>query len=135
VGTHPSYTKVVHKLPNSSTLIDIALHQTTLLACVTIPLYKLLILSLLELIMTTAWSAPSCSYWEPGHPVHNQLANYQATSRMPTTSVSASCRSLGSDCISVSHTQIKKEEGVWPPISCRPCTEHTSWEECQFIAQ
>ncbi|KAF9456450.1 hypothetical protein BDZ94DRAFT_1275546, partial [Collybia nuda] len=124
VGTCPSYTKVVHKLPNSSTLINIALHQTTLLACVTIPLYKLLILSLSELIMTTAWSAPSCSYREPGHPIHDQLANYQATSRTPMTSVSASRRSLGNNCISVSHTQIKKEEGVWPPISRRPCMEH-----------
>jgi hypothetical protein len=43
------------KLPNISSLIEIAFHQTTLPTCVTILLHPIQIYKLLELILTICW--------------------------------------------------------------------------------
>jgi hypothetical protein len=65
---------------NISSLIKVAFHQTTLLACVTILLRPIQISKLSKLILTICRVISICLYWGPFQTVYNHLVNYQAIS-------------------------------------------------------
>ena len=116
---------VVPILPNTSSLIEIAFHQTTLSAWVTILLHQFQISNLSEPILTTCrvvsilpvpGASTICShppYQLPGH------------MRTPQLLYSASRRSLGSvtaifaSC-STTTPKYKRRKGYWPPSATVP---------------